>query len=111
MNDLIVKLLDGTEMLKSKVPLGEIFINEKGQKARKVIKPTAPTNPSPEAVQAKSTSTQDDDVHSFGANIISRLLKGVDLDAILAGLDAYEKQSGKSAKQLRDFINKLKGVK
>ena len=38
MEDVIVTLLDGTKVKKSTVPVGEIYINEKGQKVRKVLK-------------------------------------------------------------------------
>lgn len=38
MEDVIVTLLDGTKVKKSQVPIGEIYINEKGQKVRKVQK-------------------------------------------------------------------------
>ena len=37
MEDIIVTLLNGTKVPKSKVPVGEIYINEKGQKCRKVV--------------------------------------------------------------------------
>ena len=46
MEDVIVTLLDGTKVKKSQVPVGEIFINEKGQKVRKVLKVT-PAPPKP----------------------------------------------------------------
>lgn len=41
MEDIIVTLLNGTKVPKSKVPVGEIYINEKGQKCRKVVKVVA----------------------------------------------------------------------
>ena len=42
MEDVIVTLLNGTKIAKSKVPVGEIYINEKGQKCRKVLKAAKP---------------------------------------------------------------------
>ena len=47
-NDPIVTLSDGTQMPKSKVPVGTVYINEKGMKVRKVLKPTTPPEPKPE---------------------------------------------------------------
>ena len=47
MEDVIVTLLNGTKIAKSKVPVGEIYINEKGQKCRKVLK-TVPMATKPE---------------------------------------------------------------
>ena len=41
--DIVATLLDGAKIKKSQVPVGEIYINEKGQKVRKVLKAT--TNP------------------------------------------------------------------
>lgn len=41
--DIVATLLDGTKIKKSQVPVGEIYINEKGQKVRKVLK--VKTNP------------------------------------------------------------------
>lgn len=44
-SEVIVTLLDGTKVAKSKVPAGTVYINEKGVKVRKVVKsaPVAPT--------------------------------------------------------------------
>ena len=47
MEDVIVTLLDGRKIKKSQVPVGEIYINEKGQKVRKVLK-VVPAPPQPE---------------------------------------------------------------
>lgn len=43
----VVTLLDGTQVRKSQVPAGEIYINENGQKVRKVLK-VVPVPPKPE---------------------------------------------------------------
>ena len=42
--DPIVTLENGTKMPKSKVPINTIYINEKGQKCRKVLKTQASTS-------------------------------------------------------------------
>ena len=47
MEDIIVTLLNGTKVPKSQVPVGEIYINEKGQKCRKALKVVA-TQKAPE---------------------------------------------------------------
>ena len=48
--DVVVTLLDGTKLPKEKVPNGEIYINEKGQKCRKMLK-VVPAQNQPEAME------------------------------------------------------------
>lgn len=48
--DVIVALLDGTKLPKEQVPAGEFYINEKGQKCRKVLK-VVPVQKTQEAME------------------------------------------------------------
>lgn len=41
---------------------------------------------------------------------IRKMLKGIDLDALLQGVDEYQQKTGRDASKLTEFINNLKNM-
>lgn len=105
MEDVIVTLLDGTKIEKSKVPVGVIYINEKGQKCRKVLK-TVPVAAKPETKGG-----------SFFSNMTKQLndglgkLKDGASAAAIQGTSQLIKGAGQVGQFVKTAKNKLSGVK
>jgi len=72
--DAVVTLLDGTKMRKSQVPNGEIYINEKGQKCRKVLK-VIPVQHKPETTDEKRAKKFAQKIKAAVVNGSAQLIK------------------------------------
>ena len=72
--DVIVTLLDGTELPKEQVPAGETYINEKGQKCQKGLK-VVPVQQQPEAKDRKKLGELAKKVGIAVANGSNQLIK------------------------------------
>lgn len=52
-----------------------------------------------------------DSASEFGTNLILKLLKGLDVDAILKATETYGRQSGKNVSATVKFLNNLKSLR
>lgn len=105
MEDVIVTLLDGTKIAKSKVPVGTIYINEKGQKCRKVLK-TVPVTKKPEA---KSGSFFSDMTKQLNAGL-EKVKDGASAVA-LQGASQIVKGASQVGQLVKTSKSKISGVK
>lgn len=93
----IVTLLDGTKILKSEVPIGVIYFNEKGQKVRKVQKVVK------ETISTKSKNS----VADFASRIIHRKVRGDNFDSAIKELEQQNKTGKMDLKPLIDFMKRI----
>ena len=105
MEDVIVTLLNGTKIAKSKVPIGEIYINEKGQKCRKVLK-TVPVATKPETKGGAFFSNMTKQLNDG----LGKLKDGVSTVAI-QGTSQIIKGAGQVGQLVKTTKSKISGVK
>ena len=105
MEDVIVTLLNGTKIAKSKVPIGEIYINEKGQKCRKVLK-TVPVTTKPETKGGAFFSNMTKQLNDG----LGKLKDGVSTAAI-QGTSQIIKGAGQVGQLVKTTKSKISGVK
>lgn len=120
MEDVIVKLLDGTEMPKSEVPVGTIYINENGQKVKKVLKPAQPKAKVEQEEQkgllgklksGKNNSGNENPLvqklRDLAQKNLPKLLTVIPFDKVTAGLNKFQENKGVNVQPVLNFVQGL----
>lgn len=106
MEDPIVKLLDGTTMPKSQVPLGTVYYNENGMKVKKVAK-AAPSSSSALASSGIAGGLLGGLMDMAQKNLPS-MAGGLPLDKITSALTGMKSQKG--GLDIQSVLNLVQGL-